>query len=61
MDNDKPLLTPQDKTMSDLDELRERARLLAEIAEAEEDSDWTPIETLRERARLLSEIAAHEE
>ena len=44
----------------DLDDLRERADLLAIIARAEQQADWTPIEELRERAALLQQIAEAE-
>jgi hypothetical protein len=44
-----------------VEELRERAALLREIAQLEENAEWTDIEELRERAALLREIARHEE
>jgi len=43
-----------------IEELRERAELLASIQDAEESADWTNIQELRERAELLGSITATE-
>jgi hypothetical protein len=45
----------------DLEEMRERAALLREIAQLEQDADWTDIDDLRERVALLREIAQSEQ
>jgi hypothetical protein len=44
-----------------IEELRERASLLQQIAQLEESAEWTDIEELRERTALLREIAQHED
>jgi hypothetical protein len=49
------------ENVTNLDELKERAKLLADIKELEENSEWTGIEELRERAALLANIKEHEE
>jgi hypothetical protein len=41
---------------TDTEELRERAQLLEQIQQLENDAEWTPIEDLRERADLLESI-----